>query len=229
MTLYVSPMLDETYSRITDYNPPNPVTPVGYYYRRLRIPKSLAYLVAVHDVLAFLTLPGVWGVEGEDDEITARALMGKMVLDYMESNLSMLGTIFPYVTQDVPVDCLPCNGSTYAGSDYPDLFAVLDSTLKSGNNFTTPDLRGKFVLGVNASHAKFTTGGAETHTLTVNQIPAHHHYHQYSAMYALINGGLEAPALAAQYVDANTADTGGGQAHNNMPPYYSLNYAIVAR
>lgn len=66
-----------------------------------------------------------------------------------------------------------------------------------------------------------TTGGAREVTLTVNQIPAHSHGSVYSQ---------HAPGTKGQawYTTAGTSlaygavETGGGQAHNNMPPYIQI-------
>ena len=40
---------------------------------------------------------------------------------------------------------------------------------------STPDLRGRFVMGAGGSRGVGTTGGADTVTLTVGQLPAHNH------------------------------------------------------
>ena len=66
-----------------------------------------------------------------------------------------------------------------------------------------------------------TTGGAREVTLTVNQIPAHSHGSVYSQ---------HAPGTKSQawYTTAGTSlaygavETGGGAAHNNMPPYIQI-------
>jgi microcystin-dependent protein len=46
---------------------------------------------------------------------------------------------------------------------------------QSSNNRTTPDLRGRFVIGPSSGRGVGATGGTETVTLTVGQLPAHNH------------------------------------------------------
>ena len=52
-------------------------------------------------------------------------------------------------------------------------WALCDGRNSSGR--TTPDLRGRFVIGPSWSRGVGTTGGAETVTLSVAQLPAHNH------------------------------------------------------
>ena len=101
--------------------------------------------------------------------------------------------------------------------------------LCDGNN-GTPDLRGRFVVGHHPSNGDYDvddTGGEESVTLTVNQIPAH--THTYVDQYVAINNGYRPwPAnnndCAAR--DVNSGSTGGGQSHENRPPYYALCYIM---
>ena len=97
-------------------------------------------------------------------------------------------------------------------------------------NHGTPDLRGRFVVGHHPSNGDYDvddTGGEESVTLTVNQIPAH--THTYVDQYVAINNGYRPwPAnnndCAAR--DVNSGSTGGGQSHENRPPYYALCYIM---
>ena len=102
----------------------------------------------------------------------------------------------------------------------------------------TPDLRDKFILGAGNSYSVSSTGGEKTHTLTVSEIPRHKHSSSGSSIRIPINdrsGG--AGAIFGQEtrysdngldvdVSVNIGYTGGGSAHNNMPPYYALYYIM---
>lgn len=88
-----------------------------------------------------------------------------------------------------------------------------------------PDLRNRFVLGSGGRYAHQQTGGAETHTLSINEMPAHDHYYNTS------QGGIDFGSGSSRNSNTNhygssTGQTGGNMAHNNMPPFYALAYII---
>lgn len=87
----------------------------------------------------------------------------------------------------------------------------------------TPNLMDRFVLGAGSSYGVGAVGGEASHTLTVNEMPSHSHggvlsvrtgYNAYSTFSD--NGGFNG------FNTVSTGATGGGAAHNNMPPYYAL-------
>ena len=82
-------------------------------------------------------------------------------------------------------------------------------------------LEGVFLLGQSASHAIGTTGGEETHTLTIDEIPPHTHPWNAGATVFGEGGGNDVSQVAGSrnYQYLAIGNTGGGQAHNNMPPY----------
>ena len=124
---------------------------------------------------------------------------------------------------------LLCDGSAVSRTTYSTLFAAIGTTFGSGNGSTTfnlPDLRGRFALGVSSGHALATKGGAETVTLTVDQIPSHSHTVSISHYSQSSGNGSVDKKSGTSSATFTTSNTGGGQAHNNMPPYLSLNYII---
>lgn len=96
-----------------------------------------------------------------------------------------------------------------------------------------PDLRDRFVLGGGGTHTIGDTGGEETHTLTVDEMPEHSH-----KSYIYINSETPRHDVLKNdvFYDNGWAspnsrpdllyNTGGSQSHNNMPPYYVLCYII---
>jgi len=95
----------------------------------------------------------------------------------------------------------------------------------------TPDLRDRFVVGAsqdnngiavtNVSGTLTKIGGEAYHTLTIAEMPAH--THSYRWWYAWYFSGSTELAAKGNYNDnAQTGSTGGGQPHNNLPPYYAL-------
>ena len=80
-------------------------------------------------------------------------------------------------------------------------------------------IEGRFLLGQSSSYAINSIGGEETHTLTIAEMPSHDH----GIDIAETSGGVNAnmPMGGATWSTNYDAiqPTGGGQAHNNMPPY----------
>jgi microcystin-dependent protein len=124
----------------------------------------------------------------------------------------------------------------------------------------TPDLRGRFIVGYNASDNDYNaigdTGGEKTHTLTANEMPAHNHnastgaagdhghtitiYSYEAAGVGTSNVGVvEGVTYKGERSDRAWTNTtgshthtvtidnaGGGQAHENRPPYFALAYIM---
>lgn len=141
-----------------------------------------------------------------------------------------------------------CDGATLEYKNSNPYKFVVDNT---GNTIKTPDLRGRFILGanpvkINGTTANFDrnirnineTGGEETHKLSEGEMPRHSHKivaNESSdtdvvnlfdtlaimrpAQYYLTRASYEANIGPSSFV-------GGGEAHNNMPPFYVLTYII---
>lgn len=100
----------------------------------------------------------------------------------------------------------------------------------------TPDLRGRFVLGAGAgagltSRGLGESGGEESHVLIEDELPAHTHGFPdgFSGIVGVstttgAQDGATVPNGLANFPE--TAPTGSGIAHNNMPPFKVL-YKIM--
>ena len=96
-------------------------------------------------------------------------------------------------------------------------------------------LKDKFLLGVGDDYAENTTGGQPTVTLTTNQMPSHGHiveiaYSQTGGQTGT-DGWIIKDNSFEEIIDTdsflyrnvtNVSSTGGGQAHENMPPYQTV-------
>ena len=95
-------------------------------------------------------------------------------------------------------------------------------------------IKDKFILAAGDSYSAGSTGGEATHTLTVNEIPAHNHkirlFTGKSGVATTVDDTEKGKPLGAKRTEdagasSNTNKeqhinmTGGGAAHNNMPPY----------
>jgi len=146
----------------------------------------------------------------------------------------IVGEIKAYAGASAPSGYLLCNGSAISRSTYIDLFNICGTSYGAGDGSTTfniPNLKGKIPVGLDSTQSEFDTlgetGGAKTHTLTVDQMPSH--THQYNDTYGVQN--LEGVFNNANACDETerwetTSSTGGGQAHNNLQPYVVMNYII---
>ncbi len=147
---------------------------------------------------------------------------------------------------NIPPGWALCDGGTYEAPD--------------GTWVTTPDLRDRFIVCAGSSYAVGATGGANTVTLTVDQIPSHTHTVDPPATNTSTDGEhthtYQGHTMIAKYQGADTADglmrfpaststssngahshtvdipaftsgaTGGGQPHENRPPYYALAFIM---
>ncbi len=140
-----------------------------------------------------------------------------------------------------------CNGQLLSINQNQALFALLGTTY-GGNGQTTfalPDLRGRVPISSGqgpglSNYILGQTGGEESHTLTVSEIPAHSHLLSADTSVGTSerpNGGLPARNAAGvpQYGGSATGtmsasgvqSSGGSQPHNNMQPYVTLNWIIA--
>lgn len=147
----------------------------------------------------------------------------------------MIGSLVDYITTDPPDGVLPCDGATYNRVDFPLLYASIDTMyIIDADTFQVPDLSGRARVSSGSGaglsvRALGDTLGEETHVLTESELAAHHHsYDQIAATF--IDPGVSPSVIGIDDINsANTGDTGGGAAHENMQPSYVVHTGVVAR
>lgn len=137
-----------------------------------------------------------------------------------------------------------CNGQFLPINQNQALFAILGTTY-GGNGVTTfalPDLRGRAPAHIGSVFTLGQQAGAASHTLTANEMPAHSHNlgistavsHQADPTGRVL-GNVEAGAAnyyapqdgSATLAPNTVASAGGGQPHENMQPYLTVNFIIA--
>jgi microcystin-dependent protein len=142
-----------------------------------------------------------------------------------------------------------CNGQILSIAPNTALFSLLGTTY-GGNGTTTfalPDLRGRIPIHAGASagpglspRSPGERAGAENHTLTLAELPAHAHAARASTFTATLPGPAPAgvpamnPAGIPMWGDtpalpmsiAALGNAGSGQSHTNLQPFLALNYII---
>jgi len=137
------------------------------------------------------------------------------------------GSILMYGAATAPTGWLLCDGSAVSRTTYADLFAIIGTTFGVGNGSTTfnlPDLRDRFVVGAGTSYNINDTGGEATHVLTIDEMPSHSH-----SIHSVVGGAVNDRALSNEdgiQSSNTTSSVGGGQPHNNLPPYIGLTFII---
>lgn len=157
------------------------------------------------------------------------------------------GFMYPYAGADLPEGFLWCDGAEHDRLAHQPLFAVIGTTYGAGDGvqtFNVPDCRGRAVVGVGqgataegggtgTARTLGQKGGAESHTLTAAQMPAHTHgvtydktTYQADATISLLGSGNRVTGFAATNVTSTSV--GSGSSHNNMSPFIAINWIIRA-
>ncbi len=155
---------------------------------------------------------------------------GKLNVDGSVNFLPVASIImFAWPDNAIPDGWAKCDGGTYI-IENKKAKKVAKGTQ---GGIDTPDLRGRFPLGIGAGpgltqRSEWQNGGAESHTLTVNEMPKHTHNVQvpgYNNNGANTWESTQDRNTNGMYT-RTTTETGQGQPHNNMPPFATVNFIM---
>jgi len=134
-----------------------------------------------------------------------------------------------------------CEGQLLPIDQFEALFNLIGTTYGGDgqSTFALPDLRGRVPVHQGNGFVLAETGGAETVTLTTQQIPAHSHPMTASSNNATsANGGgrvlAQTPTYTPYYAETPTSPmapssvgaVGGNQPHENFQPYLCISFII---
>jgi microcystin-dependent protein len=153
-----------------------------------------------------------------------------------------VGEIRMFAGNFAPAGWMFCEGQLLPISENETLFNLIGTTYGGDgqSTFALPDLRGRIPLHMGNGFTLAETGGVETVTLTVSQIPAHSH-----PMLANPNTGTgtnpqgnvldqmsgaillyKSQQAATPMSPNNVGPTGGSQPHDNFQPYLCVDFII---
>lgn len=147
------------------------------------------------------------------------------------------GAILQFAGSSAPANWLLCDGALVSRTTYSTLFGVIGTTYGAGDGSTTfklPDLRGRVPIGAGqgsglTSRVIAATGGAETHTLTELELPAHDHGIRLFDASSPSGTNLRVSAtddVGDERTGTSSNEAGGGNPHNNMQPFLVVNHII---
>ena len=154
----------------------------GAVTRRVGASTSLSTISNIYALLDNATL----FASLENTSILTSLLNESNPLTPVERTPSLTGEVKLYAgSSPLPSPWLLCDGSIVSHLEYPRLFSIIGTKYGEGHNSTTfrlPDLRGRVPVGVDTNQVRVrqaadigAEGGEASHTLTVEQLPAHAH------------------------------------------------------
>ena len=149
-----------------------------------------------------------------NDTTTTTALLNVFGISPPTTSEFYQGSIIMWNNDKPPPGWYICNGESY-------------------NGIQTPDLSGRFIMGSgqyndSTNYTLGQTGGAETITLLAAQMPKHSHTISYSRQNSETDDEKERYRIT-KLITGNqygSSSTGGGEPHENRPPYYVLSYIM---
>lgn len=154
-----------------------------------------------------------------------------------------VGEIRMFAGNFAPAGWQLCEGQLLPISENETLFQLIGTTYGGDgqSTFAMPDLRGRLPMHQGNGTVLAQTGGVETVTVTVSQMPSHGHPFlgstnsagtttptgqvlASSGVFGVSPYGLDAPQTPL--APASVSAVGGSQPHSNFQPYQCINFII---
>lgn len=195
--------------------------------------------------------PG-YRTDGGSDDVAERSSLGgaQLSVDQIMGGIEMFAGAF------APQGFMMCAGQRIQVSQNQALFSLLGTTYGGDGQriFNLPDLRGRTPIAAGQSpggrsYRLGEAGGSETVSLTVDEMPTHTHLVESDLPVSRSRADSTNPignrlglvtssdgdtnvytdeaGSGSMDVETNLRNAGGGQSHNNMPPYLTVNYVIA--
>lgn len=151
-----------------------------------------------------------------------------------------VGTSIEWNSAGDPAGYIEEIGGAFSRTTYSGLYAQISTTFGAGDGSTTfnvPDKRGRVAIGVDGAANRITsastnganadtlggTGGAQTHTLTVSEMPSHTHD---TTAVRNVAGAVVAGGSDKNSTTAASTSAGSDQPHSNTQPWITKRYFI---
>jgi len=153
-----------------------------------------------------------------------------------------VGEIRMFAGNFAPAGWVFCDGSLLGISQFDTLFNLIGTTYGGDgvSTFAVPNLQSRVPVHQGPGYTLAQPGGAETVTLTTQQIPSHSH----NAIASSGQAGQASPsnaswasnsnlkpfsagtAVNSLMASTNIGPAGGSQPHDNMLPFQAINYIL---
>ena len=140
---------------------------------------------------------------------------------------------------NIPTGYMLCAGRNLVAADYQELYDIIGRTHTASTVAQTllclPDLRSRFIAGYDINDSDYNAiakiGGEKKHILTTSEMPSHEHAVKATGASGSGDGNRH---RIATWSDPSpdvkwSSSAGGGLAHENRPPYYTLAYIMRVR
>ena len=157
-----------------------------------------------------------------------------------------IGEIKLFCGNFAPVGWLMCDGSLQSIGNYPELFNVIGTTYggDGSSTFGLPDLRGRVPVHSGPGFALGQAAGAETETLSNNEMASHAHNVRASSQMANVStpsgsllGQTPSGDFSVVWISPSGQQaipmammidwTGAGNPHDNCQPFQCVNFIIA--